>query len=94
MGEKIFPPSERCPCGRTGKPFAECCLAEGVNVEKLRQNVMTALRHAGAAPEIVYAYERTGILVVDGLREVWSAADLDEWDDAIAEYLETRRAPS
>jgi hypothetical protein len=88
MGEKIFPPSERCPCGRTGKPFAECCLAEGVNVEKLRENVIAALREAGAPPEIVYAYERTGMLVMSGLRAVWSAADLDEWDDAIAEYRE------
>lgn len=92
MGEKIFPPSERCPCGRTGKPFAECCLAEGVNVEKLRENTIAALLAASAQPEIVYAYERTGMLVVAGLRAVWSAADLDEWDDAVAEYREQHGA--
>ena len=88
MGEKIFPPSERCPCGRTGKPFAECCLAEGVNVDKLRENTIAALREVGAPSEIVHAYERTVMLVLDGMRAVWSAADLDEWDDAIAEYRE------
>jgi hypothetical protein len=88
MGEKIFPPSECCPCGRTGRPFAECCLAEGVNLETLRENTITALRAAGAPPEIVYAYEWTGMIVVVGLRAVWSAADLDEWGDAIAEYRE------
>ena len=88
MGEKRFPSNERCPCGRTGKPFAECCLAEGVNLDRLREDTVTALKAAGAAPEIVYAYERTGMLVVGGLRAVWSAADLDEWDDAIAEYRE------
>lgn len=93
MGEKVFPPSKRCPCGRTGKPFAECCLAEGVNVEMLRESTITSLRNIGAPPEVVYAYERTGIVVFGGLRAVWSAADLDEWDDAIAEYLE-KHAPS
>jgi hypothetical protein len=59
-----------------------------VNAEKLRENTITALRASGAPPEIVYAYERTGMLVVAGLRAVWSAADLDEWDDAIPEYRE------
>jgi hypothetical protein len=39
----------------------------------------------------VYAYERTGIVVISGLRAVWSAADLDEWDDAIAEYNEKQQ---
>ncbi len=77
-------PTERCACG-SGKPFAECCLTEGVNLDKLRENTITALRSTGAPPEIVYAYERTGMLVVGGLRAVWSAADLDEWEDAIAE---------
>jgi hypothetical protein len=88
MERKDFPATDRCPCGRTGEPFAECCLAEGVNLESLRENTMKAMRDAGVAPELVYAYERTGMIVVQGLRSIWSAADLDEWDDAVSEYSE------
>ena len=88
MGETGFPPNDRCPSGRTGKRFADCCLVEGVKVDTLRENTITALRSEGALLEIVFAYERTGIVVFRGLRSQWSAADLDEWEDAIAEYRE------
>lgn len=45
-------------------------------MDKLRENTITALRYAGAPPEIVYAYERTGILAVCamfGLRPTWTS---------------------
>jgi hypothetical protein len=46
------------------------------------------MRAAGIPPELVYAYERTGLIVTRENRTLMSAADLDEWEDAIAEHHE------
>jgi len=78
----------RCPCG-SGKTFACCCQAKDVDLDALRADILKSLRSTNAAPEFVYAYERTGLLVFAPYRENFSAADLDEWDDAVAEYRET-----
>ncbi|HLL23344.1 MAG TPA: SEC-C domain-containing protein [Kofleriaceae bacterium] len=77
----------RCPCG-SGELFAQCCQAKDIDLDALRTNTVVALRSAGVAPEFVYAYERTGLIVVATYRHLFSAADLDEWDDAVAEYRE------
>jgi hypothetical protein len=77
----------RCPCG-SGKTFARCCQAKDIDLDALRADTVTALRTTGAAPEFVYAYERTGLIVFANYRDRFSAADLDEWDDAVAEYRE------
>lgn len=77
----------RCPCG-SGQPFAQCCQARDIDLDALRADTITALRSTGAAPEFVYAYERTGLVVFAQYRNRFSAADLDEWDDAVAEYRE------
>ena len=76
-----------CPCA-SGKTFGQCCQAEDVDPDALRENTVTALRAAGAAPELVYAYERTGLVVISTYRNRFSAADLDEWDDAVCEFRE------
>ncbi|MEO8839967.1 MAG: SEC-C domain-containing protein [Kofleriaceae bacterium] len=78
----------RCPCG-SGKTFAVCCQAKEIDLDALKADTITALRASGVAPEFVYAYERTGLIVVSTYRDRFSAADLDEWDDAVAEYRET-----
>lgn len=78
----------RCPCG-SGKRFAACCQLVDVDLDELKANTVAALRAASAAPEFVYAYERTGLVVFAHLRDRFSAADLDEWDDAVAEYRES-----
>jgi uncharacterized protein YchJ len=77
----------RCPCG-SGEMFVRCCQAKDIDLNALKANTVTALRAAGVAPEFVYAYERTGLIVVSSYRDRFSAADLDEWDDAVAEYRE------
>jgi len=57
-------------------------------VAKVRAATVEALRAAGVRPALIYAYERTGLIVTRENRHLMSAADLDEWDDAIAEYEE------
>jgi hypothetical protein len=59
-----------------------------------RRDVPAAMRSADIKPEFVYAYERTGLLVTLDNRHLFSAADLDEWDDAVAEYRERTLAPN
>jgi hypothetical protein len=52
---------------------------------------LQAMRASGVDPAMVYAYERTHLIITSDFREkhmLDAAADLDEWDDAIAEYRE------
>jgi uncharacterized protein YchJ len=81
----------RCPCG-SAETFGRCCQAKDIDLDALRADTITALRSTGALPEFVYAYERTGLIVVTTYRDRFSAADLDEWDDAVAEYRELHPA--
>ena len=57
-------------------------------VATLRVATVEAMRAAGIRPALVYAYERTGLIVTRENRHLIPASDLDEWEDAIAEYDE------
>lgn len=63
-------------------------LLDDAEVEAVKASTVEALRAAGVRPALIYAYERTGLLVTSENRRLMSAADLDEWEDAIAEYEE------
>ena len=56
--------------------------------DALREDTIAAMRAAGIRPALIYAYERTGLLVTSENRHLIPDADLDEWDDAVAEYDE------
>jgi uncharacterized protein YchJ len=88
MGSPEFPPTDRCPCG-SGKTFIECCQPKGVDNAALHASTVEAMRESGVDDALIYAYERTHLIVSTHHRETLSAADLDEWDDAVAEYRET-----
>lgn len=93
MGAKDFLPTTRCPCG-SRLDFAECCGPRGVDAAELQANVAASMRAAGVAPAMVYAYERTHLMITEQHRAkpLAFAADLDEWDDAVAEYRENHPA--
>jgi hypothetical protein len=61
-----------------------------VDGDLLHAATAESMRASGLDPALVYAYERTRLIVTDEHREagVLSAADLDEWDDAVAEFRE------
>ena len=48
------------------------------------------MRKVGIQPEIIYAYKKTGLLVMEGTP--LSPRDRKEWNDAIDEYFELERA--
>ena len=55
---------------------------------KVRASTIEAMVAAGIGPAVIYAYARTGLIVTRENRAMMSAADLDEWEDAIAEFNE------
>jgi hypothetical protein len=61
-------------------------LLNDTEVEKVKASTVEALRAAGARPALIYAYERTGLLVTSENRRLISASDLDEREDAVAEF--------
>lgn len=89
MGANEFPPTTRCPCG-SRLEFTQCCGPRGVDAAELEANVAESMRETGIDPAIVYAYQRTHLMMTAEHREkpLAFAAELDEWDDALAEYLE------
>lgn len=59
---------------------------------KVQASTIEAMRAANVRPALIYAFERTGLIVTRENRQLMSAADLDEWEDAIAEYDEIFRS--
>jgi hypothetical protein len=56
---------------------------------KMEEEVVEAMRKAGIRSEIIYAYKKTGLLLMADTPA--SKRDRKEWNDAIAEYLELER---
>ena len=45
------------------------------------------MRKAGTPPQIVYAYKKTGLLLMEEMREHWPKDRVKEWEDAVEEYF-------
>jgi hypothetical protein len=54
---------------------------------KMEADVIEAMRKAGTPPQIVYAYKKTGLLLMEEMREHWPKDRVKEWEDAIEEYF-------
>ena len=60
---------------------------------KFEADVVEAMRKAGTPPQFIYAYKRTGGLVLtESMREHWPPDRVKEWDDAIEEYFAIEEA--
>jgi hypothetical protein len=59
--------------------------------EQVEHLTVQAMKQAGIAPAIIYAYEKTGRLVTEANQDLLSEADLAEWGAAIEEYEKKRR---
>ena len=55
--------------------------------QRIQKEVVAAMREAGIRPELIYAYERTGFIILDeaGYRKL-SSEDRAEYDAAIEEH--------
>jgi len=58
-----------------------------LSANKLDKDIFAAMRSAGTRPEIVYAFKKTGMLLLDGLKPTYPAYAVAEWDAAIDEYF-------
>lgn len=71
----------------------DCDNPTPMSEKKFEELAVDALSRAGAPPEIIYAFSKTGMLVTPMNVLLWSAADLKEWDDAVEEYFRQRKSP-
>jgi hypothetical protein len=53
---------------------------------QMQAELIAALTKAGAPPEVIYAYRKTGLLAA-GDQSCWPPDRLREWEDAIQEYF-------
>jgi len=58
-----------------------------VNSSQMTKDMLAAMRAAGIRPEIVYAYERTGLLLLEAGYNSLSSQEKAEYDGAIDEYF-------
>ena len=59
-------------------------------LEHAEHFMVQAMKQAGLHPAIIYAYEKTGLIVTEQNQHLLSENDLAEWEAAIQEY-ETRQ---
>ena len=62
--------------------------------KKVKRGILAAMRAAGIRPELVHAYERTGLLLLEEGYKNLSASDKAAYDAAIDEYLEEKKQTS
>lgn len=64
-----------------------------VSEDELARQCVEAMRVAGVRPEIIYAYQKTGLILTEQNLDLATTRDVDEWDDAIDEYFEQQEHP-
>ena len=57
-----------------------------ISEEVIHRELISAAVKAGIDPGIIYAMNKTGMILVGGKEDHWSESDLAEWDAAIEEY--------
>ena len=86
MGTKDFPPNGRCPCG-SRLPSARCHRLGPEEEAELEAATIKALLESGVDPAMVYAYERTHLIITREFRVHYlleAASVLVVWVVAIA----------
>lgn len=56
--------------------------------EKATSEIIEAMRAANVRPELIYAFEKTGLILVEGRENMYPEKDIKEYNDAISEYFE------
>lgn len=57
-----------------------------ISEEVIHRELISAALKAGIDPGIIYAMNKTGMILVGGKEDHWSESDLAEWDAAIEDY--------
>lgn len=62
--------------------------------EELERQTVEAMRTAGVRPHLIYAYQKTGGLLLTRENEkLATTKDVEDWDAAISEYYRLKRKP-
>jgi hypothetical protein len=59
--------------------------------DKVKKDMITAMRSASIPPQLIYAYEHTGFLLVEETYKKLSPEDKAEYDGAIEEYYAKKK---
>lgn len=59
----------------------------------LSREMINAMREAGVREEIIYSYEKTGLLIGRDTLDVTPTKDIEDWNNAIDEYFELQKKP-
>jgi hypothetical protein len=54
----------------------------------MRAEIVATMRKAGISPQLIYAYEKTGLMFTEENRHLIPQGDLDAYEAAIDEYLD------
>jgi hypothetical protein len=64
-----------------------------ISAVKMEADVLDAMPKAGTPPQIMYAYKRTGgLILTEEMRDHWPPDRVQEWDAAIDEYFAIENA--
>jgi hypothetical protein len=63
-----------------------------IKSKKVKTDMLAAMRAAGIPPQFIYAYERTGFLLLEEGYKNLSPEDKAEYDASIAEYYAKNKA--
>jgi hypothetical protein len=83
----------RAKCGRNpgpGDPVffdPDADTPQPLSEEKLRAQTLEAMTKADIAPQIAYAFAKTGLLLLEGQEQNYPPDAIAEWNAAIEEYL-------
>ena len=58
---------------------------------RIKAEMIEGMKAAGLDPAHIYAFEQTGLLVVEGNEHLFTPEDRAEWDEAIDEFLASDR---
>ncbi|MDA8229962.1 MAG: hypothetical protein M0006_01335 [Magnetospirillum sp.] len=58
-----------------------------IDPERLQREMLEVLKAAGIPDELIFAYERTGLMVSELNQHLLSDRDIAEWNAAIDEYF-------
>ena len=58
-----------------------------LDADAMERAMIDAMAASGVAPQIIFAYARTGMLVSESNQEQWSDEDMAQWDAAIDEFF-------
>ena len=60
-------------------------------LDAVKQEIVAAMAQTGIAPEIIYAFEKTGLIRSETNQDKMLPEDREAWDDAVEEYRDLEK---